>query len=127
MKDFVDRIPGDGKANRYKLTMENGGAVEYAVIERADEPSETGTPLNRESFMAVQGMQNGTTTISKSGNITNVEQSYADGGESIITITKNPTETVVVEKYTGQSGQIITKTTTITKSGETTNIQEVLS
>ncbi len=40
---FVDRKPT--KPNRYKITPE-GGNPYYVVLERADEPTEEGTPLN---------------------------------------------------------------------------------
>lgn len=40
---FVDRKPT--KPNRYKVTPE-GGNPYYVVLERADEPTEEGTPLN---------------------------------------------------------------------------------
>lgn len=40
---FVDRKPT--KPNRYKVTPE-GGSPYYVFLERADEPTEEGTPLN---------------------------------------------------------------------------------
>lgn len=41
---FIDRKPT--RPNRYKLTPEGGGGVIYVTLERADEPSVEGTPLN---------------------------------------------------------------------------------
>ena len=124
MKDFIDRI--SGKPNRYKMTKETDGTSEYVTMQLEDEPSKAGTPLNREAFMAVQGFRAADTTISKSGNVTTIIVNYADGGKSEITITKNSaTETVIVDKYTGNSGEVITKTVTITK-GTGTTIKEVL-
>lgn len=41
---FVDRKPT--RPNRYKITPENGGTPYYVVLERADEPTVEGTPLN---------------------------------------------------------------------------------
>ena len=41
---FIDRKPT--RPNRYKLTPEGGGEVIYVTLERADEPSVDGTPLN---------------------------------------------------------------------------------
>lgn len=35
--------------NRYLVTPDNGGAY-YALLERADEPVTSGTPLNAETF-----------------------------------------------------------------------------
>lgn len=124
MKDFIDRI--SGKPNRYKMTKETDGTSEYVTMQLEDEPSKTGTPLNREAFMAVQGFRAADTTISKSGDVTTIIVNYADGGKSEITITKNSaTETVIVDKYTGNSGEVIQKTVTITK-GTGTTIKEVL-
>lgn len=72
MKNFVDRMPT--KANRYKLT-EDDGAVRFATVERADEPTTVGTPMNRKALMAVQGFQGKTTEFKPNGNIveTNTE------------------------------------------------------
>ena len=44
---FVDRQ--STYPNRYKITREDG-TVEYVTLERADEPTVTGTPLNAETF-----------------------------------------------------------------------------
>ena len=38
--------------NRFKITREDGTA-EYVTIERADEPTEAGTPLNASVFNAI--------------------------------------------------------------------------
>lgn len=46
MKDRVPKYPG-----RVYVTPENGGAPYYATIERADEPVETGTPLNKATLL----------------------------------------------------------------------------
>lgn len=45
MKDRTPRLP-----NRIKLTHENG-TVEYVTWERADDPVEPGTPLNKASLL----------------------------------------------------------------------------
>lgn len=46
MKDRVSNYPG-----RMKLTHSDG-TVEYVTIERADEPVEEGTPLNKASLLS---------------------------------------------------------------------------
>lgn len=46
MKDRVPKYPG-----RVYVTPENGGAPYYATIERADEPVEVGTPLNKATLL----------------------------------------------------------------------------
>lgn len=48
---FVDRKPT--RPNRYKVTPENGGAPYYVTLERADEPTVEGTPLNAASLNAL--------------------------------------------------------------------------
>ena len=44
---FKDRVPQ--KPGRVKITPEDGTAF-YAVMERADEPIEVGTPLHARNF-----------------------------------------------------------------------------
>lgn len=46
--EFKDRVAN--KPNRVKLTYEDSGASNYAVVELADEPIEEGTPLNKSTF-----------------------------------------------------------------------------
>ena len=50
--EFVDRVPS--KLGRVKITPENGGTPYYAVVERADEPAVTGTPLSAANLNAAQ-------------------------------------------------------------------------
>ena len=50
--EFVDRVPS--KMGRVKITPENGGAAYYAVLERADSPTVTGTPLSAANLNAAQ-------------------------------------------------------------------------
>ena len=45
--NFVDRK--SAYPNRYKITKEDG-STEYITLERADEPTVAGTPLNAETF-----------------------------------------------------------------------------
>lgn len=46
-EQFVDRK--STYPNRYKVTREDG-SVEYVTLERADEPTVAGTPLNADTF-----------------------------------------------------------------------------
>lgn len=50
--EFIDRVPS--KLGRVKITPENGGSAYYAVVERADEPAVTGTPLSAANLNAAQ-------------------------------------------------------------------------
>ena len=125
MKDFIDRVPLN--PGRRKITYEDGTS-EYVTVEMADEPTVVGTPLNRAALMNVQGFSSEDTTISTSGNVTTVTITHSDGGKTVTTITKNSsTLTTVVSKYTGPSGNVITKTTTIDTSGSVTRIGGVVS
>ena len=50
--EFKDRVAN--KPNRVKLTYEDIGASAYATVELADEPIESGTPLNKTTFDKIQ-------------------------------------------------------------------------
>lgn len=52
MYQFKDREPT--YAHRMKISPEDGSAAFYATVERADEPTQEGTPLNAETFHAMQ-------------------------------------------------------------------------
>lgn len=67
MKDFKDRQ--STKAGRRKITFEDG-SVEYVTVEMADEPTETGTALNREAFMSLQGFAENHIVFNSDGTIT---------------------------------------------------------
>lgn len=51
MIEVKDRVPT--KPNRIKLTNASTGAIEYYIWERADEPTEDGTPINKELFDSI--------------------------------------------------------------------------
>lgn len=114
MKNFLDRVPVN--PNRYKLTDE-GGNVSYVTVERADNATEAGTALNREAFMALQGMEACDTVFNEDGSIT---ETYDTG----ILITTFPESGDVIETFTATEGQRITKTTSFNKDG---SISEVIS
>ena len=116
MKDFKDRQPT--KPGRRKLTYTDGTS-EYVTLEMADDPIESGTPLNREAFMALQGFASENTTISESDNVTTVTVQHEDGGCTVTEITvESDTLTSVVSTYTGPSGLVNVKETTIDTSGD---------
>jgi hypothetical protein len=52
MIDVIDRVPA--KPNRILITPEDGSPSFYATWERADEPIEAGTPVNRILFDSIQ-------------------------------------------------------------------------
>lgn len=58
---MFDRIPKN--PGRVKITPESGGAAYYATMERADNPTQEGTPLNKETLLtdetaALYGLEN---------------------------------------------------------------------
>lgn len=114
MKNFIDRVPAN--PNRYKITNESGG-VSYATIEREDNASVVGTALNREAFMALQGMEASNTVFNADGSISEI---YGTG----TLVTFFPANGDVVERFTSNTGQIITKTTKFNTDG---SISEVIS
>ena len=61
---FVDRK--STYPNRYKITNENGNS-DYATLERADEPTVLGTPLNAETLNKLLNLKTTTVTLSASG------------------------------------------------------------
>ena len=46
-----DRIPTPGQEGRVLITPENGSAPFYAKVEMADNPTNPGTPLNKENLL----------------------------------------------------------------------------
>ena len=46
-----DRIPTPGQEGRVLITPEDGSAPYYATIEMADNPTQAGTPLNKETLL----------------------------------------------------------------------------
>ena len=84
---FVDRVPT--RPGRIKITPENGSAPWYGVMERADEPSVVGTPINAANLNAIQQNQgmsaNMTVYVTTSGS-----DSLGDGSRTApyATITK---------------------------------------
>jgi hypothetical protein len=111
MKDFVNRVPTH--AGRKKLTDENG-AVTYQTIEWADDPIEEGTKLNRDAFMAIQGMENSTITFNSNGSIT---QTFDTG---TLTVVFN-SDGSISQTFVGNSGLSSTKTTKFNADGSISN------
>lgn len=114
MKNFVDRVPVN--PNRYKITNESGG-ISYATIEREDNATIVGTALNREAFMALQGIENSTTVFNSNGSIT---ETYPTG---TLTTTFG-TGGSVIETFVSTSGHTTVKTITFNANG---SISEVIS
>lgn len=125
MIDVKDRVPT--KPNRVKFNFDDG-TVKYAIMERADEPVENGTPINKALFSRLQSdiglvtSYNVPNIIKRSDNynylslsnksdeytigmrvLIKIEQQFEEFNESIIpTLTANGIENAVNGFYTGQ-------------------------
>lgn len=113
MKNFKDRIPAEGMANRKLITPESGTPF-YAFVTNADN-GEAGTPLNRGNMMAMQGFANSTIVRNDDGSYT---ETFDDGSVCTITRTDNGYSQTLTN-----GDQTITATITRTENGW----QEVLS
>ena len=105
--DVIDRVPVN--AGRVKLTPVEGNLYD---MERADSPTISGTPINRDLFMQLQGFVAGHTVFNSDGSITETGSTgtkvtvFGDSG--------------VTETFTGTSGMKIVKTTTFNSDGSIT-------
>lgn len=107
MIDVTNRAPA--QPGRYKLTHANG-SVEYVTLERADEPTNAGTPLNRDLFMKLQGMEASKTVFNADGSIT------ATYGTGVLTTTFNADGSITA-RFVANTGGSIAKTTKFNSDG----------
>lgn len=92
---WVDRVPT--YANRVRIIPEDGSAPYYATMERADQPTVVGTPINAANLNAMQeaaGLSyNRTVYVSTTGSDTTGDGSqtapYASINKALSTIPKN--------------------------------------
>lgn len=87
------------------------------MIEFIDKTSEqSGTPINRENLMALQGFENNNISIEENGNVTTITETNNDGHTLTTVVTENADgSTTIVETFVGE--KTITKTTTINADG----------
>ena len=124
MKDFLDRQPT--KVGRRKLTYEDGTS-EFVTVTMADEPTEEGTPLNREAFLALQGVDNSSTEISKADGVTTIKNTNAENEITITTISKSNGVTNIETAFTNKNGTTVRTITKITKANGKTSITKEVS
>lgn len=99
MMTFTDRLPAEGKENRFKLTKSDG-TVEYVKLERADEANPAGTPLNKLTF---ENMQKGIINdMIKTGYYTGDGQN-----EQLINLGFNPRAVFVLKSENGGNNPIM--------------------
>ena len=110
MIEVKDRIPA--RPNRIKITPEDGGEPFFATWERADEPIQDGTPVNKYLFDSIDeggffhtGLDDieiaaqrvtteaGWTTVKFSRPLSGVPRVFVMGGDDYIYSVKNITET----------------------------------
>ena len=108
MRNFKNRVPT--QPNRKKITFEDNQEVRYATVEFADNPTDEGTPINRDNIMAVQGLDGSLTIFNPDGTI---DTTYSDG--TIVKVTFNPDGTIL-ETVTNNT-QIINKKTNFNADG----------
>ena len=106
MKEFVDR------ASTYKgrktITYEDG-TQQTVTIENADEPVADGTPINRETFMAIQEYNNENVVFEANSII----KTNSNGEIETITFSDNQ----IIKEFVGE--KTITQKITFTESGYT--------
>ena len=113
MYNITDRIP----QNPNQWTMQKSdGSSETVTLERADNPVNVGTPINRETLLGMQGFVGGTITFESSGNI-------VEANETGTMTTEFLSDGSIKQTFSGADGQTIIKTTTFGADG---NITEVL-
>ena len=101
------RVPAN--AGRVILAPVSGQENTYDMI-RADNPTVTGTAINRDLLMAMQGFVAGTTTFNADGSISET----GEGGTKVTTFGSDGS---ITEKFTGSSGKVITKKTVFNSDG----------
>lgn len=106
--DVVDRVPTN--AGRVKLTHIEGDLYD---MERADNPTNNGTPVNRDLFMQMQGFVAGKVEFNADGSIT-------ETGTTGTKVTVFNSDGSITETFTGTSGMVVTKVTVFNDDGSIT-------
>lgn len=115
MINWKDRVPT--QPNRKKITFEDG-TIKNAVIEYADNPTTTGTNLNRATLMDAQGFSGVTTTFNANGSITEI---FVNGNTLLTEFLANGD---IKESLTDSAGDVTIKVTKFNSDG---SISEVMS
>lgn len=113
--NIEDRVPGN--AGRVIMTPVAGQANTYDMV-RADDPSIPGTPLNRGTFMAMQGFTPCRTVFSADG------KTITETGDTGVKVTAFNSDGSITETFTGNNGTVITKRTVFNADGSITETVE---
>lgn len=108
--DVKDRVPVN--PGRVRMIPVSGQTNTYELV-RADNPSVSGTSLNRDLLMKMQGFEASTSTFNSDGSITEV------GSTGTLKTVFN-SDGSIVETFTATSGGSIKKTTVFNSNGSIT-------
>ncbi len=111
--EFVDRV--SAYPNRYILTTPDGKAT-YVILERADEPTVVGTPLNAETFNA----------LAEELSVTAHEHNASDISSGTLPVARGGTGATTAAGALSKLGLTATATELNYTDGVTSNIQTQL-
>lgn len=111
MKEFIDRVSSGKKIIKYE-----NGTTQTVTIENAEDATVEGTPINRETLMAMQDFQAKTTKFNADGSIIET-----NAKNEMLTTTFND-DGSITETFVGE--KTIIKTTKFNADG---SILEVIS
>lgn len=109
---WVDRVPT--YANRMRITPENGDPY-YATVERADEPTVVGTPVNAANLNAMQN-ENGLTANKTVYVSTTGSNSTGDGSQATPFATINKALSTIPKNLNGFTATIMIASGTYTEN-----------
>ena len=113
MIELIDRVPSANMSNK-KVIEYSDGRSEVVTITFADNATTLGTPINRDTLMAMQGFHAKTTVFNSNGSITET-----NGKGETLTTTFNSNGSIT-ETFVGS--KTITKTTSFGSDGKITEV-----
>lgn len=113
MIELIDRVPSANMSNK-KLIEYSDGRSEVVTITLADNATTIGTPINRDTLMAMQGFHAKTTVFNSNGSITETNSK----GETLTTTFNS--DGSITETFVGS--KTITKRTSFGSDGKITEV-----
>lgn len=113
MIELIDRVPSANMSNK-KVIEYSDGRSEVVTITFADNATILGTPINRDTLMAMQGFHAKTTVFNSNGSITET-----NGKGETLTTTFN-SDGSITETFVGS--KTITKKTSFGSNGQITEV-----
>lgn len=105
LKDFIDRVSSGKKIIKYE-----DGTTQAVTIENAEVATVEGTPINRETLMAVQGYQNEDVNFGDT-----ITKTNGKGETETITFSGNQ----IIKTFVGVGEKTTTQTITFNENGYT--------